>query len=207
MFCLLCARPNELPCTHSHRVCTTFHRIPNTRVGSSRLRHRILTVIRRLWCCSRILSRRSRRSTAFCLVLACASLASCSGDAVGPHHPATHAWVLRTVDGHDLPFVFDSTSGVSTQVFDTLTMDIYTDTARDLQLAVKSPGSVGPSTALIGFKGTYSLAGDSIEIRWLAECPPLCVQNEKGSIDGPVMTLTADADISPRVLYVYERVH
>jgi hypothetical protein len=86
-------------------------------------------------------------------------------------------------------------------------MDIYTDTARNLLLAVKSPGSVGPATALIGFKGIYSLTGDSIEIRWLVECPPLCAQNEKGSIEGPVMTLTADADISPRVLSVYERLH
>jgi hypothetical protein len=146
-------------------------------------------------------------STGICLVLAFASLAACSGDAVGPHHAPTHAWVLRTVDGHSLPVVFDSTSGVSIQVFDTLTMDVYTDTARDLQLAVKSPGSVGPTTALIGMKGIYSLTGDSIKIRWLAVCPPLCVQNEKGSIDGPALTLTLDADVSSRILYVYERVH
>ena len=86
-------------------------------------------------------------------------------------------------------------------------MDIYTDTVRELALAGKSPGSVGPATILIGLRGIYSLTGDSIRIRWLAECPPVCVHNERGRIAGSEMTLTTGEDGSQPVLLVYERAH
>ncbi len=146
------------------------------------------------------------RLLAICLALALASLTACGGDAVEPVVTPTHVWVLRSVNGDSLPIVFDSTSGAPIQLFDSLTIDTFTDTARDLQLAAKSSDGVGPTALVIGLKGTYSLAGDSIRIRWITECPPLCFQNRKGRIDGAVMTLTPDADISAGGLYRYQRV-
>ena len=147
------------------------------------------------------------RSISICLALALASLASCGGDAVGPRFTPTHAWVLRTISGHGLPYAsnHDSTQ-LATTLYDTLALDVNTDTARDIQSVIDSFPDRAPGTIVVGLKGIYTLSSDSIRIRWLAECPPLCIQNEKGRIELSTMTLTRDADVSG-VLLLYERVH
>jgi hypothetical protein len=147
------------------------------------------------------------RSTAICLVLALASLASCSGDAVGPHLTPTHAWVLRTVNGHRLPYASnDDSTQFTTTLYDTLTLDVNTDTAREIQSVIDSFPGRGPVTLVLGLSGIYTLSSDSIRIRWLAECPPVCASNLRGSINGTTLTLTADANVSPRAFFAYERI-
>jgi hypothetical protein len=147
------------------------------------------------------------RSISTCLVLALASLAGCGGDAVGPHFTPAHVWVLRTINDHRLPYASnDDPTQLSTTLYDTLTLDVSSDTAREIQSVIDSFPDRGPVTLVLGLRGIYTLSSDSIRIRWLAECPPVCALNLRGSISSTTLTLTADANVSPRVFFAFERI-
>ena len=144
--------------------------------------------------------------SAICLFFTLASLTSCGSDGVGPRYTAQHLWVLRTINGHRLPYLSnDDSTQLATTLYDTLALDINTDTAREIQ-SVADSSSTPSQVIVVGLKGIYALSSDSIRIRWLAECPPVCASNRIGSISGTSMTLTRDAAIMPRILFTYERV-
>jgi hypothetical protein len=129
------------------------------------------------------------------------------GSDLGPGSGTTRYFELASVDGRQLPAVYDSTASQWQVVeTDTLVLDGASDGATEIYHGWQMGAGGFPQTYSYSSIYKYAVHGESIELTQPSSCGPTCPDKRGGHIDDSSVSLDTDNDVSPNSVWVYRRV-